>query len=314
MNITPASADRSERYARVASLGYDYAGIPKVAVERCNLCEAGSFNILCESDRYGFPAVSCVCCTCGLVFLNPMMTADAYGEFYKGTYRPLLSAYYNKPYTAQSIRPEAEEYADALMNRLRPFMQDVRGNTALDIGGSTGAVSSALLREFEMDPLVLDPSQDELQEAASGGLRVMQGLVESLADINESFGLITLCRSVDHLTDIASSLKTIRSKIRNDGLFFVDIVNLYSACVQKEHNLTEVVKIDHPYYLTAPTMRAYLGRAGFHILAEDAYGSLHTGFFCRPAEPDGGLLPSAGSVKELTDFLGRMQYTPYACA
>jgi len=314
MHMTAAPAERIERYVRVAALGYDYERASKVTVENCNLCGARDFNTLCNRDRYGFDVGVCMCSACGLVFLNPMMTANAYAEFYQGVYRPLLTAYYNKPYTAQTIRPEAETYAEALMDRLRPFAQQIHGVAALDIGGSTGAVSSALAREFGIDSLVLDPSEDELQEAAASGLRVMHGLVDKLEDSDESFGLITLCRSVDHLTDISFTLKSIRSKISNGGLFFVDIVDLYRACAQKGNELTEAIKIDHPYYLTTSTMRAYLELAGFCIVAEDVQGSLHTGFFCVPAEPNPQALPSAASVKELGDFLHHIQYNPDAFA
>jgi hypothetical protein len=42
------------------------------------------FVIVTHRDRYGYPARAHACRPCGLVFLNPRMTAEAYGRFYDG--------------------------------------------------------------------------------------------------------------------------------------------------------------------------------------------------------------------------------------
>lgn len=303
MTFVLAASDKRERYARIAAVGYDYASIPKMAVTCCNLCSAKDLKVISHYDRYGFSAPACMCNTCGLVFLNPVMPPAGYTEFYAHVYRPLLTAYYNQPYTAETIQPEAEIYAQALIERLRPFAGLFAGQQALDIGGSTGAVAAALLREWDTETTILDPSPDELREAEARGAHGMQGRIEDLPQTDQSFALITLCRTVDHLTDIASALQMIRSCIADGGLFFVDIVDLYRACAQKDNDLTEAVKIDHPYYLTTATMRTYLARAGWRIVAEDLYGSLHTGFFCTPGEPDPEAMPPAVSVQIMEDFL-----------
>ena len=59
--------------------------------------------VLTHSDRYGYPASAHACQSCGLVFLNPRMTASAYGQFYDGIYRPLVSAFCDgTPYNGTS--------------------------------------------------------------------------------------------------------------------------------------------------------------------------------------------------------------------
>src|SRR6478672_8137131 len=84
------------RKHRIEALGYDYRARPKRQVEHCNLCGEGIFVTLVHVDRYGYPATAQACRACGLSFLNPVMTGEAYGEFYQGVYRPLVSAYHGR--------------------------------------------------------------------------------------------------------------------------------------------------------------------------------------------------------------------------
>ena len=72
-----ATAESEARRERIASLGYDYAAKPVQRVLRCNLCGGDRFVTLAHRDRYGYPATADGCLRCGLVFLNPAMTAEA---------------------------------------------------------------------------------------------------------------------------------------------------------------------------------------------------------------------------------------------
>ena len=59
----------------------------------------------------------------------------------------------------------------------------------------------------------------------------------------------------------------------------------------------EAVKIDHPYYLTDETMRAYLARSGFDVLGIDyAADHLHVGYLCRLGKQEPDALPDATFV------------------
>src|SRR4029434_5101992 len=65
----------AERRERIAALDYDYAAQPKQTLTSCNLCGAAEFVILTHRDRYGYPVQAHACRRCGLVFLNPRLTA-----------------------------------------------------------------------------------------------------------------------------------------------------------------------------------------------------------------------------------------------
>lgn len=304
------TAEAGARRQRLEALAYDYAARPKLYVERCNLCGERRFVHLAHRDRYGYAARASCCARCGLVFLNPVMTAEAYAHFYQSVYRPLVSAYHGRLIDAQTVQEEQREYAAHLSASLRPFARQLEGRTLLDVGGSTGVVAARLVADLGLRATILDPSPAELAQAARLGFETVAGFVEDFDAGSRRFGLVTLCQTVDHLLDVERSLGKIRGWLAADGVFFVDIVD-FRAAYHRHASVEEAVKIDHPYYLTEPTMQAYLGRAGFDVLQIDyAPDHLHVGYLCRPAPPDPGCRPGPAAVEEFLRDVRAVQNTP----
>lgn len=303
--VTTIPADRD---ARIASLGYDYVAQPKEAVTRCNLCGAARFVILTHRDRYGFPAEAHACERCGLVFLNPRLTAEAYARFYQSMYRPLVSAFHGRLIDARTIQDEQRAYAAERLKFLRPFLSRSAG-TLLDIGGSTGVVAAHIAREGGLTATVIDPSPLEVAEARRLGLETITGLVEQHDFAGRTFDVVVVCQTVDHLLDVAGTLARIRALLAPQGLLFIDIVDFRASCLT-EGSVEDAIKIDHPYYLTQPTMTAYLKRAGFEVL-QSAYASdkLHFEFVCRPATPEAGAMPDPVSVADMLREVRHVQNT-----
>ena len=297
-----------DRQTRINALGYDYAGQPKDAVTACNLCGGVEFVILSHRDRYGYPAEAHVCGRCGLVFLNPRMTARAYGRFYDGIYRPLVSAFHGRLIDAHTIQAEQHAYAVERAAFLHPFAAHAGAGTLIDIGGSTGVVASHFARAFGWSGTVIDPAPLEVEQARRLGLEAITGFVEEHDFGTRRFDVAIICQTVDHLLDVAGTLARVRSLLADDGLLFIDIVD-FRAAYLRTWSVEDAVKIDHPYYLTDPTMRAYLGRAGFSILRSDfAADHLHVSYVCRPVAP-ADALPAPESVSAL---LGEVRFVQNA--
>jgi len=297
------------RPQRIAALGFDYAAQPKEWVRDCNLCGATTFVVLNRRDRYGYPAQANACNRCGLVFLNPRMTAEAYGRFYDGIYRPLVSAYHGRLIDAQTVQDEQREYAADREQFVRPFMvsggsppggsQDPPLRTMLDIGGSTGVVAGHFANAFGLTATLIDPAPLEIAQAKQFGIETITGLVEAHDFGDRRFDLVLICQTVDHLLDIAGTLKKVRELLTERGLLFIDIVD-FRAAYLRNWSVDEAIKIDHPFYLTEQTMPAYLRRAGFDVLRTDyAADHLHVSYICRGADPDRGVLPEPAAVAEM---------------
>jgi 2-polyprenyl-3-methyl-5-hydroxy-6-metoxy-1,4-benzoquinol methylase len=299
-----------ERRVRLAALGYDYAAQPTQALTACNLCGTSEFVVLTHRDRYGYPAQAHACRRCGLVFLNPRMTAEAYGRFYDGIYRPLVSAFHGRLIDAQTIQDEQREYAVERAEFIRPFLAKAGGRTLLDIGGSTGVVANHIAAEFGLDGTLIDPAPLEVEHARRVGLETIAGLVEEHDFGSRLFDVVIICQTVDHLLDVAGTLARVRQLLAKHGILFIDIVD-FRAQYLRNWSVEDAVKIDHPYYLTEPTMTAYLRTSGFEVLRSDyAADHLHVSYVCRPVVVHADGLPDPAFVEALLREVRMVQNTP----
>src|SRR5258705_3907569 len=85
------------------------------------------------------------------------MAAEAYGRFYNGIYRPLVSAFHGRLIDARTIQAEQREYAIDRAGFVRPFMAKTTRKTLLDIGGLSGGRAPHFLKEFWRQGEPADP-------------------------------------------------------------------------------------------------------------------------------------------------------------
>lgn len=300
----------ADRRARIDALGYDYAAQPAERVPACNLCGCEVLVTLTHRDRYGYPASATACSRCGLAFLNPRMTADAYVRFYDGVYRPLVSAFHGRLIDARTILDEQQDYAVDRAGTVRPWLAGAGFQTMLDIGGSTGVVAAQFAREFGLRGTLIDPAPLEVEHARALGLETVTGLVETHDFGASRFDVVLICQTIDHLLDVGGTLRRVRGLLSDRGLLFVDIVD-FRAAYLRNGSVEDATKIDHPYYLTQETMQTYLRRAGFAVVHADyAADHLHVSYLCRKASPEPDVLPPAASVEALLREVRLVQNTP----
>ena len=298
------------RRERIEAVAFDYSSQDARPVSACNLCGGHDFVALTHRDRYGYPAEADGCLACGLVFLNPVMTAEAYRRFYAGTYRPLVSAYHGRLIDARTIQAEQRDYAQERGDLLEPWLMADALSTLLDIGGSTGVVAHALATRFRLRAAVLDPSPLEVDQARQLGLETIEGLIEDFDARGRRFDVVTLCQTIDHLLDVSGTLRRVRGLLPSHGLLFVDIVD-FRAGYLRNWSVEEVVKVDHPYYLTESSMFALLRRTGFQVLRKDyAVDHLHISYVCRGADPVAEFMPEPGDVSALWREIRTVQNAP----
>jgi SAM-dependent methyltransferase len=278
-------------------VGFDPSAIETEVVGSCNFCGCSRHIEVARRDRYGFSVRYVVCSKCGLGFLSPRPSAAAYADFYERVYRPLVSAYHGRPIDAQTVQEEQRTYAAELVDFLRLTLH-ASPETVLDVGGSTGVVGAAVREAFGSEVTVLDPSPEELEVAAAGGMETVMGFVETADLGGRRFDLVLLCQTIDHLSDIAASLAAIRSWLSHAGHAFVDVVDVRFVA-RRRGSIEEAVKIDHPFYLTRETAIGYFDRLGLRIVAERLSDDRLIGFLVaagEPREPDWAALQSGADV------------------
>jgi 2-polyprenyl-3-methyl-5-hydroxy-6-metoxy-1,4-benzoquinol methylase len=182
---------------------------------------------------------------------------------------------------------------------LAPYLEGSDAQTLLDIGGSTGIVAHQLARRFGLTATVVDPAPLEAAEAQALGLETIEGLVEEVDLGDRRFDVVIVCQTVDHLLDVAGTLRRIRQLLSDGGVLFIDIVD-FRAAYLRNWSVEEAVKIDHPYYFTESTVVAYLKKTGFEIVRTDyAADHLHVSYVARVGATEADALPSVQEVRDL---------------
>lgn len=286
-------------------VNYDYAAREQVWVDRCNLCGADDWVVITHRDRYGFPAQTTACAQCGLTMLNPRMTTRAYADFYTHWYRPLVSAYHGRVIDPVSIQEEQQAYAEEMERLVRPWLAEWQGRSFLDVGGSTGLVAIHFAKAFGLDPTIIDPAPDEIEEAERFGLKTITALMEEWDPGDQHYDVVGLFQTIDHLLDVKATLLKIRTLLRPDGLFVADIVD-FRAAYLKHASVEAATKIDHPYGLTEFVMESYLAQTGFRILRR-AYSADHhlVAYVCAPTTPQPDHRPDPA---EVCDFFRELRW------
>ena len=285
--------------ARLAALGYDYEAQAKQPVLACNLCGATGSDVARRTtrDRYGYCVGFAVCRRCGLGWLSPRMTSRAYAHFYYGIYRPLVSAYHGHRIDAETVQRDQRAYATELAAFLEPRLAS-RPRTILDVGGSTGVVARLLATRLGARATVLDPAPRELMVAARAGVEAIAGFAEDFDARGRRWDLVLLCQTVDHLLDVRRTLVALRRMTSASGRAFVEILDA-DLVLRREGAIEQVLKVDHPYYLTRDSAIAFFTLAGYAVRAERESADGHRGFLLAPCvatEPDWPTL-AAGAAR-----------------
>jgi SAM-dependent methyltransferase len=229
----------------------------------CDLCHSDQSEVvtrqrdlLLEVTNDEFTIVKC--CRCGLVYLNPRPSKGLLGSYYPTVYYPPVQA---------KVRPQVQQQAKKFSAKLKRWvLEDYYGYPSAGCAGWLRIVRRILLwpdktlRELKgRHPLpwrgegkVLDvgcgaggnlkalqdqgwePHGIEISEVAAAHARelvtgnIHTGTLESAPFPPQSFDLILMSHSLEHLPSPVDALRRVRRLLKDDGLLVVSVPNLNS--------------------------------------------------------------------------------------
>lgn len=224
---------------------------------RCNLCGADDTDCFETISRFKIPLRSVLCKKCGLMYLNPRMSAAQYSEFYRETYRSFIRS--NR--TFEEIFDLEMKEGGEMLNFCREILKP--GHSVLEIGCGPGGILCAM-QSAGMDVHGVEPSLKESEFARARGIPVESKMLEELEPKNGVYDLVILSRSLNHFADPSGALEKIHSLLKPGGSVMLRLLDFPMQCHFAP--VHECSQADHLYMFCQETAEAMLASKGFEIL------------------------------------------------
>lgn len=212
----------------------------------------------CHYGRYG-PVVRCR--RCGLVYLNPRLTAAAVEAAYQAVADTrYLAEREGRVHTFARALDELE----AMWRRFGP--QPPAPGRLLDVGCHIGVfIELAAQRGWLAEGV--EPSHWAAACARERGLRVVCSTLRGAALPAASYDVVTLWDVIEHFADPRAELLEVWRLLRPGGLVGITTMNIDSPIARLLGPRWPWLMQMHLYYFSERTLRALLERCGFEVLA-----------------------------------------------
>lgn len=233
----------------------------------CDLCGSKDFSLIFEAKDYitGIRQKVVRCRNCGLAYVNPQPSVTEIGDFYP-------QAYYGK-------NPFFYEKLDGFyrFKRVRKLVKI--GSNVLDIGSGRGLVLSHLRRigckvwGTELSEISSKYAKDTL------GLNIINKNLEDCVFEKDSFNVITMFHSLEHLISPFKTVKEIYRILKPGGYLIIEVPrfdSFYSRIFTDKWFHLDVPR--HLFHFNDQTLEKLLTTAGFSIIKKSRYAIMYDSF------------------------------------
>lgn len=225
----------------------------------CALCGALERSVVGTRDRYWKPLRNVLCLHCGLVFLDPMPTADEIESYYRDEYRQHYHGD-SRPRAKALLRDErgARERVALLAPLLR------QGQRVLDIGAGTGAfVAAAKAAGWIAEGI--EPHQGFAAFAREHyRANIHACLLEDAPLVDASFDLVSSSHVFEHLRTPDEAFARVHRLLKPGGEFHINVPDI----ADPRRTPSARWHFGHVHGFTRETLSMLAWRSGFEILPE----------------------------------------------
>jgi SAM-dependent methyltransferase len=204
------------------------------------------------------------CEACGLVFLNPQPTEEAYSEFYASSYYGNLSPKQLERNRAELARAYLRHYDDLLARFAEPITPET---TLLDVGSGHGTWLTLLARfAKQLDwrrVTALEPSRlaCEALQRLRPDLNIVGDMLSSCRLPAGAFDAVMCGALIEHLTDPLDGLAAISRLLKPRGTLLLATPSLEPRSLR--YGYSRFFKFVHTIYFTRETLESMLQKSGF---------------------------------------------------
>ncbi len=238
----------------------------------CAICKGTSFFTLARRSKNNLKATTVMCRKCGLIFINPRMSAKDYDDYYKYHYRKdrdAIKGSSNEEDLELNWR-HALEFGKGIVKTMGQFLKD---GLTIDVGSSTGGVLAGL-KELRpnLEILGIEPSLSESEYANTHGVKtitkIFEDYVKENQEANGSAQNVLCVQSLNHLLDPAGFLEWSHKVLKEGGHIFLAVKN-FKHQVRRAGGVEGGIQIDHVYMFTPETLKLLVESRGFEVVYLD---------------------------------------------
>jgi ubiquinone/menaquinone biosynthesis C-methylase UbiE len=239
----------------------------------CGLCDSPDSTLVAVQHQFGEDFRVVHCNSCGMIRTNPRPTAEWKAHFYDPQYNRLPETFGRDfIYAPEADRlPSYRRLLEFVKARMKP------GGTLIDVGAASGDFVNMAVDDG-IDATACDYSREALLHAEKHyNLKTLQSPAESIDAPDDSFDVVTMFHTIEHLPDPLKVLREMYRILKPDGLIFLETPNynphylvqtrlrgifpLYKLITKRKE--IPWVPFDHYYHWTPPLLRRALQQAGF---------------------------------------------------
>jgi 2-polyprenyl-3-methyl-5-hydroxy-6-metoxy-1,4-benzoquinol methylase len=232
----------------------------------CYVCNSRfeDHELLSEKERHGLELQCVICKGCGLVFTNPRMDKDSFGDFYTKFYRDLYN-YNLGENNLDSLHKSNYENGKFVHQFVKPFIKDQ--SKVLEIGCANGGLLK-FFKEQGHSVTGLDLGEAEVVYGRDKfGLNLIHKSIDDFVS-NEKQDLIIMIHVIEHLIEPEITMNKINQNLIDSGLLYIscpDIDILPSGLIYKSDWLT-LMQNAHTINFNKISITNLLKKYGFEVI------------------------------------------------
>lgn len=229
---------------------------------KCYLCGATKLKIIRTRLRYDIPRRVLKCQNCGIVYLEPKKKnlKDFYSDKYRKLHTPVIGEILNSQEIFDIYLPCQKSQINELKPILNPKMK------ALDIGCSAGHFLY-VLRDYVQECIGIEFNKENAKFVNEKlGIKVYTEPIEKTDLSLNSFDLITVFQTLEHIEDPIKFLTKIHKYLKPEGFLCIEVPNIQDALISVfniESYSDFYFKEPHLFYYSPKTLSLVLGKSGF---------------------------------------------------
>ena len=227
---------------------------PTLETTGCNACGARKGRTLFPQDRHGLGLGTDLCLRCGLLYLNPRPTANAYADFYEHAYESYFPSR-ARLISQQHIPTEtAQRRIEAYRELLPP------GSRVLELGAGDGAFLRALAALPQVDAAGIEPSTLCQSVCSELGGRIIASSLEEMARPAVPYTHAAAFHVLEHCVNPVETLRALGAQLADGGKLFIEVPNL-----RGHWRGLGMIHLAHPMMFLPDSLRYVVERAGFLV-------------------------------------------------